>query len=223
MNNDQDTSRRNFIKLGSLLPFSLPVALHPSVRGTSSDQRPFTCQDIADHFREKGTWVHWDQTTDRFKAGSPLKTVKKIMVAWKASLAAIEEAITEKADLFISHESICVNADNQSPEPEEIFALPAEKHKFELLKKSGLTVYRCHDFWDRFPEQGVRDSWQKGLNLNGKIVADAYPYYVTEIEPKTVQEIAQHILGQIAPLRQDGVWFPETGKKSSAESGPEPA
>lgn len=200
MINSRSTNRRNFIKLGSLAPLSLPLAFHPPER-----QKEIICQDLAEHFHKRGTWVTWHQTTDRFTCGDPGKPVHKVSVVWKASLSAIEEAIAQKADLLISHESICVNADNQSTEPEEIFSLPSEKVKFDLLKKSGLTVYRCHDFWDRFPEQGVRDSWQRGLKLNGKIIVDAYPLYVTEIKPQTVHALAQHILRQIAPLQQDGV------------------
>jgi hypothetical protein len=71
-----------------------------------------TCLDIATHFRKQGTWVDWERTTDTFKAGNPSVPVQRVAVAWKASWDALREAASARADLFISHESICVNAVN---------------------------------------------------------------------------------------------------------------
>ena len=163
------------------------------------------CQDIANHFKATGDWVAWDKTTDTFKAGNAAKPVKKVAVAWKASWNALRTAVARGAEMFISHESICVNAVNSSPRPEVVFALPSEKPKFEWLERTGLVVYRCHDFWDRFPKEGVRDSWRAVLKIGSKIVADEYPFYVTEVDSVTVRELAHHVLQQIRPLGQNGI------------------
>ena len=204
MNSNKNSNRRDFIKKGTLLTASLPFLYSSSFsQMKETGDGELVCQDIADHFQQVGKWVNWQQTTDTFKSGNPQKPVKKVVVAWKASMEAIEKAISYQADMFISHESICVNAKNDSPEPEEVFALPSEQTKFDLLRKSGLTVYRCHNFWDRFPGEGIRDSWLRGLNLDGKIIADSYPFYVSEIAPVTVRKLAKHILKQIKPLKQD--------------------
>ncbi len=72
------------------------------------------CQNIADHFREQGGWVDWTNTTDTFKAGDPSKPVRTVAVAWKANWDALRQAVAQKADLFISHESICIRAVNRS-------------------------------------------------------------------------------------------------------------
>ena len=162
------------------------------------------CMDIADHFRTVGTWVDWSNTNDTFKAGESSKTVRTVAVAWKASWEALREAVSRGADLFVSHESIFVGADG-SPGLEGPCVLPSEEPKFDWLKSTGLVVYRCHDVWDRFHSEGIRDSWQKGLLLDGKIVADEYPYYVTEITPVKVCEFARHILQIIGPLGQNGI------------------
>jgi putative NIF3 family GTP cyclohydrolase 1 type 2 len=163
------------------------------------------CIDIDAHFRERADWVDWDRTTDTFKTGDPLLPVYTVAVAWKASFDALREAHDRGAELFISHESICVKAVNGSPDPEVVFALDSERPKFEWLEKSGLVVYRCHDVWDRFPGQGIRWSWQRGLALGGEIVADAYPLLVTEIPPIKLGDLARHVLAQIEPLGQNGV------------------
>jgi putative NIF3 family GTP cyclohydrolase 1 type 2 len=163
------------------------------------------CLDIHEHFRTRGDWVNWERTTDTFKAGDPEKPVRTVAVAWKASWDALREAHDRGADLFVSHESICVNAVNGSPEPEVTFALASEGDKFDWLAQSGLVVYRCHDVWDRFPEVGIRWAWQKGLSLGGKVIVDEYPLLVTQVEPLTLGELARHILERVRSLGQNGV------------------
>ena len=162
--------------------------------------------DLHKHFRARGSWVNWDDTTDRFTAGDSSRSIRKVAVGWKASWAALRQAVDVGAEVFISHESICVNAVNGSPEPESTFALETEQAKFEWLATSGLVVYRCHDFWDGYPEgTGIRDSWRDGLDLGGNIIADAYPFYVTRIEPLPLGDLARHIVGRIGDLGQTGV------------------
>lgn len=207
-----DLNRREFIKkssstaLGAAAMSSIFVKTVLAFPDRNySEKAAMNCQDIDDHFKDIGKWVNWDKTTDTFKAGDPSRPVKKVAVAWKASWDALREAVSKGAELFISHESICVNAVNGSPEPEIVFALPSEKPKFEWLDKMGLVVYRCHDFWDRFPSEGIRDSWRAGLKIGDRIVADEYPLYVTEIDPITVRDLAHHVLQQIQPLGQNGV------------------
>ncbi|MDD4108123.1 MAG: Nif3-like dinuclear metal center hexameric protein, partial [Prolixibacteraceae bacterium] len=202
-----DLSRRRFIKNGTSVVIGAPVILTSMINNKFIMPSVHTCNDIADHLKntETGRTIDWGRTTDTFKCGDPAKPVRKIAVAWKASWSALREAVDRGADMFISHESVCVNARNGSPEPEVVFALPSEKSKFEWLEKTGLVVYRCHDVWDRFPGTGIRDTWQKGLDIGDKIVVDEYPYYVTEVELVTVRELARHVLKQIQPLRQNGV------------------
>jgi putative NIF3 family GTP cyclohydrolase 1 type 2 len=163
------------------------------------------CLDIHEHFRARGEWVDWEHTTDTFKAGDPQKPVRTVAVAWKASWDALREAHERDADLFVSHESICVQAVNGSPEPEVTFALPSERDKFDWLAQSGLVVYRCHDVWDRFPEEGIRWAWQKGLHLGGEVIVDEYPLLVTRVEPLTLGALARHVLERVRPLGQNGL------------------
>lgn len=207
-----EINRREFIKKGSSAALGATVTTSMSGKKLwteSGNERAgktgMICSDIHNHFRKIGTWVNWDKTTDTFKAGDPSKPVRKVAVAWKASWDALREAVSQGADLFISHESICVHAVNGSPEPEVVFALPSEKPKFDWLEKTDLVVYRCHSVWDRFPGEGIRDTWRAGLKIGDRIFADKYPLYVTEIEPMTVRLLASHVLKQIKPLGQNGI------------------
>ena len=202
-----ELNRRHFIKFTSAAVLGTPIILSSYDRNSHAEMAELTCLDIANHFKgtDTGKTINWDRTTDRFKCGDPTKPVRRVAVAWKASWDAMREAVNKGADMFISHESICVNAQNSSPEPEVVFALPSEKPKFEWLEETGLVVYRCHDVWDRFPGIGIRDTWQKRLKIGDKIFADEYPYYVTEVSPFTVNELAKHVLEQIRPLGQNGI------------------
>jgi len=198
--------RRKFLKYSSAV-LGLPFIINSHGKSNSFQRKTLTCMDIHNHFKstEAAKKVNWDNTTDTFKCGDPSKPVGKVAVAWKASWDALREAESRGADMFISHESICVNARNGSTEPEVVFALPSEKPKFDWLDKTGLVVYRCHDVWDRFQETGIRDTWQRELKIGNRIVADVYPFYVTEITPMTVRELASHVLKQLKPLGQQGV------------------
>jgi putative NIF3 family GTP cyclohydrolase 1 type 2 len=200
-------SRRKFLKTGSYAVAGAPVIMTGYMGTDHSQNKTISCLDIADHFRatDTGKQINWSRTTDTFKAGDPSKPVRKVAVAWKATWDALKEAVSREADMFISHESICVNAQNGSPEPDVVFAMPSEKPKFEWLDKTKLVVYRCHDVWDRFPGTGIRDTWQRELKLGGKIIADDYPFYVTEVSPMTLGDLARHILERIKPLGQNGI------------------
>ncbi len=210
--------RRKFLKFSSSAVIGAPFILN---HYDFVQKAGMTCMDIHNHLKstETAKTVNWDRTTDTFKAGDPSKPVKKIAVAWKASWDALKEAERRGADMFISHESICVNAQNGSPEPEVVFALPTEKPKFDWLGKTGLVVYRCHDVWDRFPEIGVRDTWQRELKIGNKIINDAYPFYVTQIDPMTVGELSQHILKLLKPLGQTGVMVTGNLEKKVSKVG----
>jgi putative NIF3 family GTP cyclohydrolase 1 type 2 len=217
-------NRRKFIKNSSsaILGSSALYTVFSQSTNAKTHPKPkpnMTCQDIADHFKKIGNWVNWERTTDTFKAGDPTKPIKKVAVSWKASWDAMREAVSRGADLFVSHESICVKAKNSSPEPERVFALPSEIPKFDWLDKTGLVVFRCHDVWDRFPKIGIRDSWQKGLKIGDRIIADEYPFYVTQIPQTTVGQLARHILKRIQPLKQNGIMVSGDMEKKISKVG----
>jgi putative NIF3 family GTP cyclohydrolase 1 type 2 len=161
--------------------------------------------EIHAHFQRQGTWVDWSRSTDGFKAGDPERDVKTVAVAWKANWEALRQAADRGAELLVTHESIAVQAVNDAGRPDAEFALPSEASKFSWLAASGLTVYRCHDVWDRFAELGIRDTWQRQLKFDGEIVTDAFPLYVTQIRPVTAQELARQVAGRVAPLGQQAV------------------
>lgn len=163
------------------------------------------CKEIDSFFRKNGDWVNWNKTRDGFKAGNSLTYIRKIAVVWKPTMESLIKAYELGANLIISHEGITVKAPEYTPQPEIEYAIDAEKNKFNWVKKHNIVIYRCHDYWDGFPQKGIRWAWQKGLNLKGKIIADNFPLLITKIEPVTLRELAKYILKQIKSCKQNGV------------------
>lgn len=160
------------------------------------------CQAIHEHFVRVGPFIDWSRPTDSFKFGDPVCEVRTVATVWNPTFDALRLAHARGAQLVVAHESIFVKG---GPGSEADAALPSEREKLDWLRASGLVVYRCHDLWDRFPEIGIRASWQKGLELGGRVIADEFPLLVTEIEPRPLRALAQHVLARIRPLGQSAV------------------
>jgi putative NIF3 family GTP cyclohydrolase 1 type 2 len=163
------------------------------------------CYKIDNYFRKHGTWINWDKTTDIVTFGSPNTEIKKIAVAWKPTFSALKEAKEKGVNLFISHESIAVNTINKSMKQDVEFAFESEIELFDFLTESNMTVYRCHEFLDAVPYWGVMDTWQRKLELPGKIIAHKYPNIITEVKPMKIENLAKHIISKINHLGQKTV------------------
>lgn len=156
-------------------------------------------QTLHEHFVSVGPFVTWTREVDGVKFGDPNREIDTIATVWKPTFAALRQAQAQGAQLVVAHESVFVKG---GPLAEEEIALPSEQEKLAWLKASLLLIYRSHDLWDQFPELGIRDTWQRELRLNGRIVADRFPLFVTAIAPTTVGDLARHVLERIRPLGQ---------------------
>jgi len=103
-----------------------------------------------------GAWVDWNATCDGFKAGDPQSEVVGIAVAWQSTLPMLRLAAVKGCNLFITHEpTFYVHLDDS----ETVFRHDYASAKRRFIEESGLTIYRCHDVWDVFPDIGILDSW----------------------------------------------------------------
>ena len=163
------------------------------------------CSDVESHFNSLWKWDTKDYKTDGFKAGRPDRKPDKIGVMWKPKLSSLKAAVSDGCSLIVCHESIAAKTRNDSSEPEASFALPEENQKFRFIEKNNITIYRCHDLWDRMADIGVRDTWRAQLFKDYPIFADHYPYYVTQIAPTSLESLAKGIISKTSPLGQNGV------------------
>lgn len=172
--------------------------------------------ELHQHFRQVGRWVDWDGgTCDGFKAGDPETTVTGIAVGWISTLPALQEAISARCNLFITHEPTYYNhMDND----ESVFSHAHARAKRDFLRRSGLVVYRCHDLWDCMPDIGIPDAWAQGLGLAGPPlrkgpVPDRPPkgaqwdqfYAVYRVERQPVIRLAYAVLDRVRVIGQETV------------------
>lgn len=153
-------------------------------------------QEVIDHLRNKGTWVNWDETRDQVLYGDTDKTITKMGVCWVATVKVIEEAMHQGINFIISHENAFYH---QTTAPKTLVQESVNLKKL-LLKQGNITLYRCHDVWDMFPEYGVGDQWAKRLGSPFERKLDSYLQYA-EITPMKVKDLAQHVADALA---QDG-------------------
>jgi putative NIF3 family GTP cyclohydrolase 1 type 2 len=182
-------------------------------------------KEIYEHSRKNSTWVNWKKgkTVDQFLAGDPEVEVKGIAVSWATTFSNLQKALDEKCNLFVTHEplySAIINKDGIITggslfiEPHTQWMMERKlslKHddvwvrKQKWVEEKGMTVYRCHDFWDDFPEIGIHGAWAKWLGFTGKPIAAKQYYEVHEVGNITLGELAEKILRKVKLLGQNVV------------------
>jgi len=151
--------------------------------------------EVIIHLESKGSWVNWGKTRDVVLFGDTDKEITKIGVCWVASIPAIEQAIESRVNFIISHENLfylegsCLDKGIKD----------SVSRKKELLSLHGITVYRCHDVWDKIPNVGVADTWAKdiGFEFIERDVTSFNSYaYVNQLPLK---EVAEKVVNALKP------------------------
>ena len=177
--------------------------------------------DIHEHMRKVGVWVDWENTVDRFLAGNPSSEVNGIAVSWMPTLPNLERALSAGCNLFVTHEPLyAVKIDDEgnvvggTPFIDPHLRGLKEKRfgkddawvkKQRWLEETGMTVYRCHDFWDDFPEEGIHGAWANWLGFNGKPIKTKRFYEVHKFDEMTFGDLAERILERVRLLGQEAI------------------
>jgi putative NIF3 family GTP cyclohydrolase 1 type 2 len=148
-----------------------------------------TARDIDDFFIGLDPKVRERRTCDGFKFGSADAAVSGIACMWMAVPENIGRAHESGANLIITHEPTFFN---HWDETEEFAQDQVYKDKVALLEKTGMTVIRIHDVWDRFPEFGIHDSWARRLGLTEAVRSDAR-HTLFRIDPTQLARFAQRV------------------------------
>lgn len=160
--------------------------------------------EIDQHMREVGTWVDWSQTVDTFKAGDSDSEVRGIAVAWQSQLSTLKAAHAAGCNVFITHEPTFYVHRDDGPETLSDDQTAAKR---DWLAEAGMVVYRCHDVWDVMPAHGIRDSWARGLGLEGPLLAEDERrwYGLFAVPRQTVHDLAQKFAARLSAIGQDQV------------------
>jgi len=165
------------------------------------------------HMQRVGHWVDWENTCDRFLSGDPEAEVEGIAVAWMPTFRNLEKALESDCNLFVTHEPLyaCEADESRLIGPEDAWV-----RKKRWLEEKLTVVYRCHDFWDDYPEVGIHGAWAKWLGFDGQPLVQRRFYEVHEVKEATLEELAQDILEKVKPLGQEVVHIVgDPGKKVS--------
>lgn len=158
---------------------------------------------LQEEAKRKVSWeIDWNETSDRFRAGNPEAEIKGIAVSWMSTREILEEARERGANLLVTHEPLYV-LDEDSREgagPDHPWV-----RKKRWLERTDMMVYRCHAFWDNFPELGVHGAWAKWLGFEQAPVAARRHYEVHETGGLVLEHLAQNVLHRVRTLGQETV------------------
>ena len=121
-----------------------------------------TAAQIDEWLVAQGSWVKRERHIDRIVHGDPDRPIDKCAVSWMGTSRVIRRAIEAGCHGLLVHEPIFWTG---SDDPQSIFDPAEADRKRSLLDQHGITVIRCHDLWDRFPDIGVIDSWAACLGF----------------------------------------------------------
>lgn len=159
-------------------------------------------KEIINHLESKGEWVNKYKTRDHILYGCDDTEISTIIVCWVATLDIIEQAIKNKCHFIITHENPFYIAGTSIHN--EI--LKSQEQKYMLLKKHNITIYRCHDLWDLYPEIGVRDMWAKTLQIPFEKIQNPKSFLrISKPFKMTVHELSTQIIQNIEPYHQNGI------------------
>lgn len=171
-------------------------------------------RQIIDGMNEGATWINFNETRDIILCGNGDRDVEKVGVCWVATNRAIEQAISEGIHFIISHENPFYH---MTTGPKRLARLSAER-KMARLREGDITLYRCHDLWDMYPEVGVADVWAKRLGYDFSRVTSSYLQHAT-IEKTTVRQLAVHVAESLRPDGENGVYIFGDPDKAVTEVG----
>jgi len=208
INKENKISRRRFISRSSA---AIAVLAAASGVYPQPQKKKLTAGELNSYLNSLGTdWVDMSRTVDTFKSGGPEVEVKGIAVGWMSYTGSLKRALELGCNVFITHEPTYYNhRDND----EKIFRFEQVVKKREFIENSKITIIRCHDVWDQYPDIGIPTAWGKFLGLGEPIDGSGY-FYVYNGRGQTAVEIARKISTRVKDLGQPGVQLIGPEKKS---------
>jgi len=103
-----------------------------------------------------------------FKLGDPEAEVTGVLVCWMATVAALEQAISERCNLVICHETLFYP---QSAPIDAERCWRTNRLRMQLMHQGGMVVYRAHGKLDRLC---IFDDFAAALGLGDVVAGEGY-------------------------------------------------
>ncbi len=181
-------------------------------------------KEIYQHLKKKGTWVNWKTTCDQILVGKEDMEIMGVAVAWMPTFRNLEKAAEYQCNLFITHEPLFGGLANsfgvyrggsvghfgllQNSDKFEGIMLEEDDiwiKKVEYVVQHKMTVVRCHDVWDDFPEVGIHGAWAKWLGFHNPPLKKIKFYEVHDVSNRTLGDVAKQVLDHVKSLGQECV------------------
>lgn len=136
---------------------------------------PTTVGDVVSLLRPEGSG---ELKSDALLAGTPDSPVHSVAIAFSASHAVIRRAIADGADLLVTHEGVYYS---HFHDPTGLAGDPVAGEKSELIARSGLAIYRCHDFWHRKSPDGIMEGLVRAFGWENEKLRHEAVHSVVEL------------------------------------------
>ena len=156
--------------------------------------------DFRAHCKTVAHWVDWSKTCDQFMAGDPGGDVKGIAVTWLATNRRLREAAEMGLNFVIAHEGAFYPQYANTPSGDRHHA-----EKRQLIEDLGVTLFRCHDTWDRMPDVGIPDAWARFLGFDTEPRPVESFYRICLVGDMTLEQLAGRVLERTRELGQEAL------------------
>ena len=156
-------------------------------------------REINEHFLSRADWIDREKTVDRIILGDPEKEIRRVLVTWISSFAAVRAAVEGGFDMLMTHEPTFWTHRN---EHENMDTTDLARAKKRFAEDRGLAILRNHDVWDRFPGVGIPWAWGRFLELGERptvIHKDRFQHRY-DIAPVRLDELASRIAAKTAAI-----------------------
>ncbi|WP_416147405.1 Nif3-like dinuclear metal center hexameric protein [Salipaludibacillus sp. HK11] len=150
-----------------------------------------TIQDVIDRLTSPVEEI--ENSVDTLKFGSPSINITGIAITFMPSNEAIKKAIELGANLLITHEGLFYSHwDENNLGENQVYT-----NKLNLLKDSGIAVYRFHDYWHRYRPDGIMTGLVESLEWDTYVEEHQAAATILTIPTMTAQQIAEYVKKKI--------------------------
>ncbi|CAM3537427.1 Nif3-like dinuclear metal center hexameric protein [Marinicrinis lubricantis] len=136
-----------------------------------------------------------EQTVDTLKCGDPAMEVTGIVTTFMPTQRVLEEAASVGANLVIAHEGLYYHHEDATEQ--KLKHDPVYEIKQQFLHRSGVAVFRFHDYLHRYRPDGIMEGLIDALGWRSFVVKQQYAWTIVEMPATAVQDIAAHVKASI--------------------------
>jgi putative NIF3 family GTP cyclohydrolase 1 type 2 len=140
---------------------------------------------------------------DRVIYGDPNREIEGIAVCWMPYIETIHKARELGANVIVAHEPTFYDHWDLDGSFHDSAAIEEKKR---IIDECQITIIRCHDVWDVFPDHGILAAWADFLGLDDAIKI-VNPFGIYKIEKQEAIVYAEEVLRKISTLGQECVSF----------------